>query len=56
MEKKRILLEDEVLYWLQIWQAASSLNVKRNKATKKDFFHTNQSVSPNMVTCVHDIL
>ena len=34
-EKKRVLLEDEALDWLQIWTAASLLDVKGNKAKKK---------------------
>ena len=35
-KKKRVLLEDEALYWLQIWMMASSLK-KVNKHLK-DFF------------------
>ena len=35
--KKCILLQDEVLDWLQIWTAASLLNVNGNKAIKKMF-------------------
>ena len=36
--KKCILLEDEASDWLQIWTAASSLDVKGNKAKKKKEF------------------
>ena len=47
-KKKRVLLEDEVLDWLNIWTEASSLDVKGNK---KNFFLANQSVVvPNMIT------
>ena len=34
MEKKRLLLEDEASDWLQIRTAASSFDVKGNKAIK----------------------
>ena len=34
--------------WLQIWTAASLLNIKGNKAIKKSFFLANQSVFPIM--------
>ena len=45
LSKKCILLQDEVLDWLQIWTVASSLIVKGNKAIKKKFvFLTNRSV------------
>ena len=37
-KKKRILLEDEELGWLQIWTAASLVNVKFNKAINIIFF------------------
>ena len=40
---ERILLEDKVLDWLQIWTAASSLDVKGNKT--EFFFLTNRLVS-----------
>ena len=36
-KKKIILLVDAVSDWLQIWTAASSLEVKGNKAIKKKF-------------------
>ena len=36
-KKKRALLEDEASDWLQIRTAASSLDVKGNKAIKKEF-------------------
>ena len=50
-KKKRILLEDEVSDWFNIWTAASSLDVKGNKAIKKNFFLAIQSVVvPNMIT------
>ena len=35
--KKRVLLKDEASDWLQIWTAASLVNVKINKAIKKGF-------------------
>ena len=35
MKNKRVLLKDEGLDWPQIWMAASSLDIKGNKATKK---------------------
>ena len=50
-KKKCVLLEDEALDWLQIWTVASSLDVKGNKATKKNFvFLANRSVFTKMVT------
>ena len=43
-KKKYVLLENEVSDWLQIWTAASSLDVKGNKAIKKKFvFLSNHS-------------
>ena len=52
-EKKRVLLHDEAPDWLQIWTAASSLDVKGNKAIKKKFvFLANRLVFPNTVTYV----
>ena len=48
-KKKRVLLEDDGTEWLQIWTAASSVNVK--KSNKKNFVYlSNQSVFPNTVT------
>ena len=45
IRKKCILLQDEVLDCFQNWTAASSLNVKANKAIKKKFvFLINRSV------------
>ena len=53
IEKKRILLEDEVSDWLQIWTTASPLDVKGNKAIKKNLdFLANRLVFPNTVTMV----
>ena len=50
-DNKCVLLADEVSDWLQIWTAASSLNLKSNKAIKKEFcFLVNWLFSPNMVT------
>ena len=50
-EKKRVLLHDKASDWLQIWTAASSLDVKGNKAIKKKFvFLANRLVFPNTVT------
>ena len=46
-EKKRVLLQDGASDWLQIWTAASSLDVKCNKAIKK---LANRLVFPNRVT------
>ena len=37
-KKKIVLLVDGVSDWLQIWTAASSLDMKGNKAIKKTFF------------------
>ena len=37
-EKKHVLLEDEMSDWLQIWMAASLLEVKNNKAKKRENF------------------
>ena len=48
IKRKRVLLEDEVSDWLQIWTAASSLDIK---AIKKNFvFLANRLVFPNTVT------
>ena len=44
-KKKRIILIDEALDWLQIWTAASSLDVKGNKAILANWL-----VFPNKVT------
>ena len=50
-ENKHILLIDKASNWLQIWSAASSLDVKGNKAIKnKLVFLANQLVFPNTVT------
>ena len=50
-KKKCVLLVDRVSDWLQIWTAASSLDVRGNKAIKNKFvFLTNRFVFPNMVT------
>ena len=38
-----VLLKDEVSDWLHIWMAASSLNVKGNKAIIKNVVLANQS-------------
>ena len=44
-KKKRVLLVDEASDWLQIWTAASSLELKGNKSIKKKFvFLANQLV------------
>ena len=40
MDKKHVLLEDEASDWLQLWMMVSSLNVKGNKAIKKQQQHT----------------
>ena len=49
-KKKHVLLIDEALDWLQIWMAASLLDVKGNKGIKKKFvFLANL---PSMVTYV----
>ena len=50
-KKTRILLVDEASNWLQIWTAASSLDVK---GIKKEicFFSANCLVFPNTVTYV----
>ena len=46
-KKKRVLLKDEASDWLQIWTAASSPDVKGNKAIKKEFvFLANRLVFP----------
>ena len=37
MEKKYIVLKDEAFNWLQIWMAASSLEIKGNKSILKKF-------------------
>ena len=39
----RVLLKDEVSDWLHIWMAASSLNIKGNKAIIKNVVLANQS-------------
>ena len=44
-KKKRILLVDGTSDWLRIWMAASSLDIKGNKAIL-----ANQLVFPNTVT------
>ena len=50
--KKRVLLEDEVSDWLQIWTAASSLHIKGNKAIKKKFvFLANRLVFQIHIFC-----
>ena len=50
-KKKRVLLVDEESDWLQIWTAASFLDVKGNKAIKKKFvFLTNRLFFQNTVT------
>ena len=50
-EKELVLLVDEASDWLQIWTAASSLDVKGNKAIKKKFvFLTNRLFFQNTVT------
>ena len=52
-KKKHVLLIDEALDWLQIWMAASLLNVKGNKGIKKKFvFLANRLGFPSMVTYV----
>ena len=40
-KKKRVLLKDEASDWLQIWMAASSLDVKDKKVIKRKWldFH-----------------
>ena len=37
-KKKRVFLEGEMSNWLCIWTAASSLDVKGNKAIKKKIY------------------
>ena len=50
-KKKRILLEHEASDWLQIWTAAPSLDVKGNRAIKKNFvLLANRLVFANTVT------
>ena len=50
-KKKSILLVDGASDWLQIWMAASSLDIKGNKTIKKEFvFLTNRLVFLNTVT------
>ena len=57
MEKKHALHEDEVSDWLQILIAASSLDIKGNKAIKKKFvFLANRSVFPNMKLSTLNVL
>ena len=52
-KKKSVLPVDGASYWLQIWTAASSLDVKGNKATKKKIvFIVNRFVLLNMATCL----
>ena len=47
-KKKRVLLENVVFDWLQIWTMVSSLDVKSNKVIKKIFvFLANWLVFPN---------
>ena len=56
-KKKRVLLEDEGLNWLQIWMTVSLLNIKDNKAVKKEFvFLANRLVFPNMVHSINILL
>ena len=53
-KKKSVLLADGASDWLQIWMAASSLDVKGNKAIKKKFvFLTNRLLILNTVTNIH---
>ena len=55
-KKKRVLLEDEESDWLQNRMAASLLDVKENKAIKKNFvFLDNQLVFPNTVTFIQNL-
>ena len=50
-KKKHILLIDGASDWLQIWMAASSLDIKGNRAIKqKCVFLTNRLVFPITVT------
>ena len=50
-KKKCVLLEDEMSEdWLQIWTAASLLEVKGNKAIKSCFFLAKWSVFAYTVT------
>ena len=51
-KKKRVLLVDGASDWLQIWTAGSSLDVKGNKAIKKNAFIANRLVFPNTVTYI----
>ena len=54
-KKKRVLLIDGGSDWLQIWMAASSLDIKGNKAIKQKFiFLVNRLVFPNTVTYVFE--
>ena len=39
-KKKRVLLLDKMFDWLQIWMAASSLEVKGNKQSKRNLFNS----------------
>ena len=50
-KKKRVLLEDEALDWLQLWIVATLLDIKGNISLKNNFvFHANRLVFPNTVT------
>ena len=54
-KKKHVLLIDGASDWLQIWTAASSLDVKGNKAIKKKLiFLAIRLVFPNTVTYATD--
>ena len=51
MEKQKKMRVLQASDWLQIWTAASSLDVKGNKAIKENFvFLANRLVFPNTVT------
>ena len=52
-EKEERLLVDGASDWLQIWSAASSLDVKGNKAFQKKFVFLTRLVFLNMVTHTH---
>ena len=54
LKKKHVLLEDEASDWLQIWTAASSLDVKSNKEIKKNllkkfFSQIRSQVNPKLI-------
>ena len=52
-KNKHLVLVDEVSDWLQIWMAASSLDIIGNEALNKIIvFLANQFVFPNTVTFV----